>query len=95
MLSGLVTLLNKSSRSKAQVNFAEIASALDALGPQRALRGLGLDDPVAYIKSKTAVYKPSIAQAQEEEEDTDDVQKLTKKITWVNDFGCLQKTDSH
>lgn len=99
MLSGLVTLLNKSSRSKAQVNFAEIASALDALGPQRALRviqemqekGLGLDDPVAYIKSKAAVYKPSIAQAQEEEEDADDVQKLTKKITWLNDFGCLQK----
>lgn len=109
-LAGFVGFLNKNSKLQRQVKFSEVASALDALGPQRALRvlqemqekGLGLDDPVTYIRAAalrsgggkagaagTAAARRAVAA--EAEDEGDDVAKITKRLQWLNQFGGLTR----
>jgi len=92
-LSGLVSILNKKGRTPFKL--ADVASALDTLGPsaQTVLRDmvekrLGLDDPATYINA--AAFKASRANKRVGEED--DVQKLTRKMNWLNQFGGLTET---
>jgi len=100
MLSGFVGVLNKSSKLKKPIRFGEVATALDALGSQRALqvlqemqeKGLGLDDPVAYIKSAAQRGLPTAVKFEEVPEPEDDVAKITKRIKWLNQFGGLSET---
>lgn len=100
-LFGVVGVLNKSGRAKKQIKFADIAPALDSLGSDRALRilqemqqkGLGLDDPVQYIKAaaqRTLASRVKAVKA-EKGEDEDDVAKITSRLNWLNQFGNLVK----
>mmetsp|Transcript_44556 Transcript_44556/g.85686 ORF Transcript_44556/g.85686 Transcript_44556/m.85686 type:complete len:1006 (-) Transcript_44556:63-3080(-) len=96
-IAGFVGFLNKNSKLKKPIKFAEVASALDALGPQRAVRvlkemqdrGLGLDDPVTYIRAAAQRAK-AVAAAQAADEG-DDVAKLTKRLKWLNQFAGLHR----
>lgn len=94
-LSSLVDLLSR--RVKKTVKLTDVAGALDALGPDalRVLRemqekGLGLDDPVSYIRAKAARYSQATASRDEDGEE-DEIAKLTKRIQWLNKFGGLAK----
>eukprot|EP00811_Abedinium_folium_P023605 NODE_3320_length_2053_cov_14.367601.p1 GENE.NODE_3320_length_2053_cov_14.367601~~NODE_3320_length_2053_cov_14.367601.p1 ORF type:complete len:615 (+),score=245.66 NODE_3320_length_2053_cov_14.367601:140-1846(+) len=98
MLAGFVGLLNKSNRLKKPVNFSEVAGALDSLGPKKAAqvlqqmqeKGLGLDDPVQYIRA-TAEQAKLVRGQVDVTEYEDDVQKITKRLNWLNQFGGLSK----
>jgi len=92
-LSGLVGILNK--KSKTHFKLSDVASALDTLGPsaqsvlqEMVEKRLGLDDPATYINA--AAFKASKAKKRGGEED--DVQKLTRKMNWLNQFGGLVET---
>lgn len=100
-LFGVVGVLNKSGRAKKQIKFGDIAPALDSLGSDRAIRileemqqkGLGLDDPVQYIKAaaqRTLASRVKAVKA-EKGEDEDDVAKITARLKWLNQFGNLVK----
>lgn len=93
-LSSLVELLSR--RSKRPVKLGEVAGALDTLGAdaERVLqdmqeKGLGLDDPVAYIRAKADRKASALAEAAGQGDD--DVSKLTKRVLWLNKFGGLAK----
>merc|ERR1719221_237390 len=96
-LTGFVGFLTKNSKSKKPIKFSEIASALDSLGSQRSFavlqemqeRGLGLDDPVTYIRA--AAQRSRVTNAPSENVEQDDVGKITKRLTWLNQFGGLSK----
>jgi len=75
-----------------------VANALDALGTDRVMlilgemkeRGLGLDDPVSYIKAAAQrSSKVKTEPSYQEPEDADDVSKLTSRIKWLNQFAGL------
>jgi len=96
-LAGLVELLSK--KVKKQVKLSQVAGALDALGPDALQllqdmqsKGLGLEDPVAYIRAAAQRKKTlmSVKSEDGEELEEDDVGKLTKRITWLNRFGGLR-----
>jgi len=97
-LSNVIGMLNKNSKVAKPIKFSDVAGALDTLGPARALRvlqemqekGLGLADPVQYIRSKAAMVRP-VKDEDEEEEELDDVQKITRRLGWLNQFGGLAK----
>eukprot|EP00927_Polykrikos_kofoidii_P059173 TRINITY_DN5423_c0_g1_i1.p1 TRINITY_DN5423_c0_g1~~TRINITY_DN5423_c0_g1_i1.p1 ORF type:complete len:1037 (-),score=241.77 TRINITY_DN5423_c0_g1_i1:190-3249(-) len=100
-LSSLIDLLSR--RVKKQVKLADVASALDSLGPRAAQvlqemqdKGLGLDDPVQYIKAvaqrKGGGTKVKAEGDDVEDENDDDVAKITKRIQWLNKFGNLSKS---
>jgi hypothetical protein len=95
-LSGFVSVLNK--KSKKQIKFSDIAGALDTLGPRASMvlremqeKGLGLEDPVNYINAAAFRYGKDKAKMKRGGEE-DDVQKLTRKMTWLNQFGNLTET---
>jgi len=95
-LSGFVGILNK--RSKKQIKFSDIAGALDTLGPRASVvlremqeKGLGLEDPINYINAAAFRYSKDKAKMKRGGEE-DDVQKLTRKMTWLNQFGNLSET---
>lgn len=96
-LSTFLGMLNKNSQSAKQIRFSDVAGALDSLGPARALqvlqemqeKGLGLADPVQYIKSKAAMCRPS--SKDDAAVEGDDVQKIQKRLSWLNQFGALSK----
>jgi len=95
-LSGFVGFLNKNSKLKKPVKFSDVAPALDALGPRKAAkvlqemqeRGLGLDDPVTYIRA--AAQRASRTPVKiEGSEDGDDVARITKRLNFLNQFAGL------
>jgi len=98
-LAGFVSFLNRRPGQKRQVKFAEVAGALENLGPRRATRvlqemqerGLGLDDPVAYIRAAAQRTAAPAAAAEAEGPGEDDVAKLTKRLQWLNQFGGLSR----
>jgi len=95
-LSGFVGVLSKKSRKP--IKFSDIAAALDTLGPRATVvlkemqeKGLGLDDPVQYINAAAFRAERDQAKYQRGGEE-DDVQKLTRKLNWLNQFGGLAET---
>eukprot|EP00931_Biecheleriopsis_adriatica_P040121 TRINITY_DN22958_c0_g1_i1.p1 TRINITY_DN22958_c0_g1~~TRINITY_DN22958_c0_g1_i1.p1 ORF type:complete len:1076 (-),score=330.44 TRINITY_DN22958_c0_g1_i1:87-3287(-) len=103
-LNDFMAFLNKRPGKRGQVKLSEIAGALDALGTQRAMRvlremkerGLGLDDPVSYIKA--AAQRHGLGPVKTEDgshepppEEGDDVAKLMSRMTWLNQFAGLAK----
>ncbi|CAK0865132.1 unnamed protein product [Prorocentrum cordatum] len=92
-----VGFLNRNSKLKKPVKFSDVASAMDSLGPARATKvlqemqekGLGLDDPVAYIRAKAQQAAPF--GTDDAAEEVDDVGRITKRIQWLNQFGNLSK----
>merc|ERR1712186_204980 len=95
-LAGIVGLLSK--KSKKQFKFSDVAKGLDALGPRATFvlremqeKGLGLDDPVNYINAAAFRYNKDKAQVKRGGEE-DGVQKLTRKMNWLNQFGGLVET---
>lgn len=99
-LNDFMLFLNSSPATKNRVSLAEVAAALDALGTKRAMRilkqmkekGLGLDDPVAYIQAAAGAQGMTRVKAEpgyEESHDVDDVTKLTSRLNWLNDFAGL------
>eukprot|EP00930_Biecheleria_cincta_P098727 TRINITY_DN90379_c0_g1_i1.p1 TRINITY_DN90379_c0_g1~~TRINITY_DN90379_c0_g1_i1.p1 ORF type:complete len:1044 (+),score=286.14 TRINITY_DN90379_c0_g1_i1:31-3162(+) len=99
-LNDFMLFLNSSPGKKNKVSLAEIAAALDALGTKRAMRilkqmkekGLGLDDPVAYIQAAAGRHGMTRVKAEpgyEDSHDVDDVTKLTSRLNWLNDFAGL------
>ncbi|CAE8711475.1 unnamed protein product [Polarella glacialis] len=102
VLNDFMSFLGKSPAVKRQVRLSEIAGAVDALGTARALRvlkemqerGLGLDDPVSYIKAAAQRHSPGVKKEStgyEEPEEVDDVSKLTSRLTWLNQFAGLSR----
>lgn len=94
-MASLVDLLGR--RVQKPIKLSQVAAALDQLGPdanqvlqEMQEKGLGLEDPVAYINAK-AQRKALTSVKSEGVEDDDDVSKLTKRITWLNKFGSLAK----
>jgi hypothetical protein len=95
-LAGVVGVLSK--KSKKPFKFSDIAKALDALGPRATFvlremqeKGLGLDDPVNYINAAAFRFNKDKAALKRGGEE-DDVQKLTRKMNWLNQFGGLVET---
>lgn len=74
------------------VNPTEVADALKSLPPKRVARvlhemqehGLGLDDPVSYIKaaarSGSSVKRGPVEAAGEEDVEKDDIATLTSRV---------------
>lgn len=103
-LSSLVDLLSR--RVKKPVKLSEVADALESLGARAVQvlkemqeKGLGLDDPVAYIRAAADRKKfAKVVGVKKEDsstflgEEEDDVAKITKRIVWLNKFGCLKKS---
>lgn len=85
------------------MNPTEVADALKSLPPKRVARvlhemqehGLGLDDPVSYIKaaarSGSSVKRGPVEAAGEEDVEKDDIATLTSRVKWLNEFGGLAK----
>jgi len=98
-LTGFVGFLNKNSKSRKPIKFSDIATALDNLGSQRAFavlqemqeRGLGLDDPVTYIRAASNRSRAANAVNKTESVELDDVGKIAKRLNWLNQFGGLSK----
>jgi len=98
-IAGFVALLNKNPKVKKPVKFSEVAQALNSLGPRKALqvlremqeRGLGLDDPVTYIRAAAQRSSLRAVKTEVAEDDGDDVAKITKRLKWLNQFGGLAK----
>ncbi|CAE7819447.1 unnamed protein product, partial [Symbiodinium necroappetens] len=103
-LNDFMSFLNKGPGKRQDVKLAEVAGALEALGTKRAARilremrekGLGLDDPVSYIKAAaqrhgfTVGVKAETAEP-ETAEDVDDVSRLTSRCKWLNQFAGLAR----
>lgn len=101
-LSRFVNFLNRDPRVKKKAKLNDLASALDALPVGRATRiiqqmqekGLGLDDPLIYIRA-AAQRTPAAATVKQEDpaagEDGDDVSKITGRLKWLNEFAGLSK----
>jgi hypothetical protein len=95
-LSGFIGLLNE--KSNKAFKFSDVASALDTLGSRATAvlkemqeKGLGLDDPASYINA--AAFRVSKDKAaMKRGGDEDDVQKLSRKMNWLNQFGGLAET---
>eukprot|EP00434_Breviolum_minutum_P017815 symbB.v1.2.015724.t1/scaffold1184.1/size176679/4 len=105
-LNSFMEFLNTGPHQKRTVKPSEVADALDALGPHRVGRilqemrehGLGLDDPVSYIKAAAQRSAPKVKKEVDEgvggiqaDHSVDDVSKLTSRIKWLNQFGGLSK----
>jgi len=96
-LNDFMAFLHK--RGLKHVRLSEVANALDALGTDRVMRilremkerGLGLDDPVSYIKAaaQRSSSKVKTEPSYEEPDDADDVSKRTSRIKWLNQFAGL------
>lgn len=83
------------------VRLIDIVPALDVLGPRRSLRalremregGLGMDDPVSYLKAASAALQPESQRVANDEGTAasggDDVAKITGRLNWLNQFGGL------
>ncbi|CAL1131097.1 unnamed protein product, partial [Cladocopium goreaui] len=80
-----------------------VAEALKCLPPKHVARvlhemqehGLGLDDPVSYIKaaarSGSSVKRGPAEAAGEDVEKDDMISTLTSRVKWLNEFGGLAK----
>lgn len=99
-LSAFMNFLQQSPRVKKPIKFGEIASALDSLGAKRALqivqqmqeKGLGLDDPLTYIRAAAQRSAgAAVKKEKEDDDDGDDVAKITKRLRWLNQFAGLSK----
>jgi len=100
--SGFVKFLQGSPRVRVPVKAADIGHALQALGSHRALKvmrqmrdkGLGLDDPLAYIQAAAQDFS-GVKQEEEDDQGTadeeDDVAKITKRLKWLNQFAGLSR----
>ncbi|CAE7454121.1 unnamed protein product, partial [Symbiodinium sp. CCMP2592] len=100
-LNDFMNFLNKGPGKRQNVKLAEVAGALEALGTKRAMRilremrekGLGLDDPVSYIKAAAQRHGFTAVKAEAAEpetaEDVDDVSRLTSRCKWLNQFAGL------
>merc|ERR1712129_450106 len=95
-IASFMGFLSRSSKLKQRLRFAEVASALDALGPQKALlvlqemqeRGLGMDDPVTYIRA--AAHRSGVdisldTKSTPSFEDSDDAAKLSRRLRMLNE----------
>eukprot|EP00933_Yihiella_yeosuensis_P055968 TRINITY_DN5494_c0_g3_i1.p1 TRINITY_DN5494_c0_g3~~TRINITY_DN5494_c0_g3_i1.p1 ORF type:complete len:1090 (+),score=311.08 TRINITY_DN5494_c0_g3_i1:70-3339(+) len=115
VLNDVMNFIKRSPNVKRQVRISEIAGALDALGVQKAMRilremkenGLGLDDPVSYIKAAAQRANPKAFVKREVDDEggyaaaavggdpgvegVDDVTKLTSRLNWLNQFAGLAK----
>eukprot|EP00929_Paragymnodinium_shiwhaense_P042161 TRINITY_DN21869_c0_g1_i1.p1 TRINITY_DN21869_c0_g1~~TRINITY_DN21869_c0_g1_i1.p1 ORF type:complete len:1032 (-),score=362.49 TRINITY_DN21869_c0_g1_i1:128-3223(-) len=96
MMSSVVDLL--SQHMKKPFKLSEVASALDALGPKALQvlkemkeKGLGMDNPVAYIKAAAQRKAGGSGVKVEDQGEDDDVAKLSKRVRWLNKFGGLAK----
>jgi len=90
-------LTSKPSKPKRQLGFSDIAGAVDSLGSrtesvlhEMQAKGLGLEAPLQYINT-TARRERWLVEKTEAEEEEDDVQKLTKRLNWMNKFGGLNQ----
>ncbi|CAE7514713.1 unnamed protein product [Symbiodinium natans] len=103
-LNDFMAFLNTGPGKRQKVKLAEVAGALEALGTKRAMRilkemqekGLGLDDPVSYIKAAAQRHGFTAVKAETLEPETaegvDDVSRLTSRCKWLNQFaGLAQK----
>jgi len=102
-LSRIASLLNNDPRVRTKVKVSELAAALDAVGHQRATqilrqmqdKGLGLTDPLAFIRAAAQRTSGVVKQELEEEEgldeETDDVARMTRRLEWLNQFAGLSK----
>jgi hypothetical protein len=95
-LTDIVGFLNTNSQTKTPIKFTDVASLMDTLGADKALEvfremqetGVGLEDPVKYLK---AVAKKALSTPPDVDSEQDDVAKLTKRINWMNQHGGLSK----
>ncbi|CAE7723335.1 unnamed protein product, partial [Symbiodinium pilosum] len=103
-LNDFMDFLSKGPGKNQKVKLAEVAGAMEALGTKRAARilkemqekGLGLDDPVSYIKAAAQRHGFTAVKTEAAEpetpEDVDDVSRLTSRCKWLNQFaGLAQK----
>mmetsp|Transcript_91123 Transcript_91123/g.262798 ORF Transcript_91123/g.262798 Transcript_91123/m.262798 type:complete len:999 (-) Transcript_91123:79-3075(-) len=98
-LASFTTFLQQDPRVKRPVKIGELATALDSLGSKRALqvlqqmqeRGLGLDDPLTYIRAIAQRHAATRVKKEAEEYEEDDVAKITKRLKWLNQFAGLAK----
>lgn len=103
-LKNFMDFLNTGPRMRRRcVNAVEVAEALKCLPPKRVARvlhemqehGLGLDDPVSYIKaaarSGSSVKRGPAEAAGEDVEKDDMISTLTSRVKWLNEFGGLAK----
>ena len=77
--------------------FPDVSSGLDLLGPdalrvlkEMLVKGLGLDDPVSYIRAKAARYSQTTAMKEDAGEE-DEIAKLTIRINRLNKSGGQPK----
>eukprot|EP00435_Cladocopium_sp_Y103_P008025 s2349_g2.t1 len=99
-LNNFMDFMNTGPRRRRCVNPSEVADALKSLAPNRVTRvlhemqehGLGLDDPVSYIKAAARSGSKANKEAEaggEEEHSVNEISKLTSRLKWLNDFGGL------